>query len=120
MQGNCSEPPTEAFMEVFGTVPTPRQLLPRQCVMLGNSRPFRIEGSSVWIDNVYLRAKRSEFFEQWMVEQTSKLWMTNVTVQANGPNTGEEPTAAEFCSAECATNGVEGSQFLQGMFSFGA
>lgn len=110
MQGNCSEAPTDELWakHVTDSAPSPRTVLPGQCVIFGTALPFSIQDSSLWVDNIYLRVGDSALFENWQSGTSSRLWMTNVTVQGNGA------TDETRCSAECAANAVEGSQYLEG------
>jgi hypothetical protein len=108
MQGNCSEPPSQEFLAQLDPDPPLRPLLPGQCLIAGTSQPFKIEGNWAWVDNLYVGVGNSSFYDQWIADPTSRLWMTNVTVQGNGASTGGG------CSGECAYNSVEGYQYLEG------
>lgn len=109
MQGVCVEPPHEGFSKRgTGSDLAPLALLPQQCAILSLFSPFKVEGSSVWIDNVYLRIGAGSFFAPWQGEEGSRMWFTNVTVQGNGNSSIDE------CESGCEYNAVKGSQLLQG------
>lgn len=92
LQGNCSEPPTARFAAAIATGPPMLPLLPRQCVLVNDAPMLYVRHGSMLLDNVYMRRQAAASSSSALVyeregrwfpwQQSVKLWMTNVTMQA--------------------------------------
>ena len=87
-----------------------KPLNPRQCVVIFESDVMHVEGSSLWLDNVYFRFRGAAaadtaaadaalaFDEVINASLSARVWITNVTMQGDG--TGN--LACSQCGVEAA------------------
>jgi hypothetical protein len=92
LQGNCTESPSETFTEALsGASLLP--LVPGQCVILCSGPLLDVRHGNLLLDNIYMRRQGSaegsagalvheQESRMFFWQQSVKLWMTNVTMQA--------------------------------------
>lgn len=116
VQGNCTEPPSEALLSRAGLLPGSggaasalplRSLKPGQCLLLTDSSTLYARQGRLWLHNIYIRLRttdrtRAADFDPALVSVTDapmgQLYMTNVTLQgsATSPSTGMYITSAAY------------------------
>ena len=103
MQGNCSAvPPSEDLLRLpEGSAPL-QPLNQQQCVLIVSGSLFSVDESSLWFDNIYVRARvepDSDPFQEFLeIRDEGRVWMTNVTMQGDG-------TKKQICK-ECGVEAI--------------
>lgn len=86
MQGACQKEPSSAFENSIGGTPL-RERKSSQCILITDMDLLRVQSGPMWLDNIYVRLKRSGRDEQPLLIETvqqGRAYLTNVTLQGDG------------------------------------
>ena len=90
MQGNCTGDPPQAFLNSLGGVVALRPRATQQCVILTDMDLLRIQYGPMWLDNLYVRLRRSARDDQPQLiesEFDGQAYLTRMTIQGDGDTT---------------------------------
>lgn len=120
VQGNCTEPPSQALLSRAGLAPGPGEtstavplipLKPGQCLLLTDSSALYVRQGPLWVDNIYFRLRTTERtlsaeFEPALVSvtdgPTGQVYLTNVTLQGSNSaaSTGLYVSSSAYSAGE--------------------
>eukprot|EP00892_Ulva_mutabilis_P000483 jgi/Ulvmu1/10435/UM062_0032.1 len=86
IRGRCDTPPLQSLSAPLSDVADLAPLKPAQCLIVTDIDLMTVQHRSVWLDNVYLRLRRSQRSATPLmvtVDPPGELYMTNVTMQGD-------------------------------------